>query len=248
MSGISPGRLAAAIDHTLLRAGAVPGEVAALCDEAVRYGFAGVCVNPIYVPLAAARLAGTGVRVCCVVGFPLGASMPAVKALEAETAVRDGAHELDLVIDLSAARAGDHGRIEAEVAAVQSAARRGLREGRGNFDGQGDSPVGRGDTPVGDTLIKAILETGLLEPEQVRAAAQAALAGGAGFLKTSTGLGPRGATAEDVRLLREIAGNTYGVKAAGGIRDAVRARELLAAGADRLGTSAGVAIMSSLQE
>ncbi len=204
------------IDHTLLRADAVPEEIERLCREAVEYSFASVCVNGKYVPLAARLTAGTDVGVACVVGFPLGAMASEAKAFEAAKAVRDGASEIDMVIDIGAAKAGDFAAVESDVRAVVRAA-----------DGR---------------AVKAIIETCLLTDDEKRAACRAAVAGGAAFVKTSTGFSKGGATEADVRLMRETVGPDVGVKASGGIRDRETAEAMIAAGATRIGTSSGAKI------
>ncbi len=204
------------IDHTLLRADAVPEEIERLCREAVEHRFASVCVNGKYVPLAARLTTGTDVGVACVVGFPLGAMASEAKAFEAATAVRDGASEIDMVIDIGAAKAGDFAAVEQDVRAVVRAA-----------DGR---------------TVKAIIETCLLTDDEKRAACRAAVAGGAAFVKTSTGFSKGGATAEDVRLMREAVGPDIGVKASGGVRTREAAEAMIAAGATRIGTSSGAKI------
>ncbi|HEX6881882.1 MAG TPA: deoxyribose-phosphate aldolase [Planctomycetota bacterium] len=211
--------LAAAIDHTLLAPTATAADVERLCDEARAHGFASVCVNGVHVARCRARLAGSAVRVACVVGFPLGADAPGAKRRAAEIALADGAEELDVVLQLGALRAGDHALVEHDLAGVVAAAR------------------------AAGGLVKAILETGLLDAEETRRACRIAEASGASFVKTSTGFGPRGATRADVLLLRQCVGLRLGVKASGGIKSAALARELLAAGATRLGTSASLAIL-----
>ena len=205
------------IDHTLLRADAVPEEIERLCREAVEHRFASVCVNGKYVPLAARLTAGTDVKVACVVGFPLGAMSSEAKAFEAAKAVSDGAHEIDMVIDIGAAKAGDFETVESDVRAVVRAA-----EGR--------------------AIVKAIIETCLLSDDEKRAACRAAVAGGAAFVKTSTGFSKGGATVEDVHLCRETVGPDIGVKASGGVRTREAAEAMISAGATRIGTSSGVAI------
>jgi deoxyribose-phosphate aldolase len=211
--------LAGAIEHTLLRATATPAEISAACDEAVAYGFCGVCVNPRYVRQAAARLRGAPPVVVSVVAFPLGASAPEVAAVEASRAVADGAAELDMVIPVGEAVAGNDAAVREAIERVRQA-----------------SP--------GATL-KVILETACFGHERLVQLATLALDAGADYLKTSTGYGPRGATTEDVRVLTSVAKGRARVKAAGGIRTADAARELLAAGARRLGTSSGVSIVSA---
>lgn len=209
-----------AIEHTLLAATATPDAIEVLCGEALAHGFAGVCVNPIHVPRCRAALGAGRVRVVTVVGFPLGASATRCKAFETEAAVADGADELDVVMQLGAARAGDWLTVERDLRAVVQAA-----QGR---------------------AVKLILETGaLLDAEKARAC-EVALQAGAAFVKTSTGYGPGGATVEDVRLMKRVVGDRLAVKASGGVRSAVQAQALLAAGASRLGTSAGVQIAAEL--
>jgi deoxyribose-phosphate aldolase len=213
--------MCAAIEHTLLAAGATPTDVDALCAQAAQHGFAGVCVNPIYVARCRERLAGMLTRVVTVVGFPLGASHSRIKALECERAVADGADEIDMVMQLGAARSDRWAEVEADIRAVVEAA-----QGR---------------------PVKVILETAALDdPQKIRACAAAERAGAA-YVKTSTGYGAGGATEHDVRLLRQCVGERLRVKASGGIRTAAHARALLAAGADRIGTSAGVQILTELR-
>lgn len=212
----SDSALASRIDHTLLDAAAAAPEIERLCAEALELSFATVCVNPIWVPRCAARLDRSPVIVCSVVGFPLGAHLTEVKALEARRAVEQGARELDVVGLIGALVAGDVGAFELDLAAVIAAA--------------GPAPV------------KAILEVGRLTREQKIAGARAAMGVGAAFVKTSTGASG-GATVEDVRLLRETVGPDAGVKASGGIRSYAQARAMLEAGASRLGTSSGVMIL-----
>lgn len=215
--------LAALIDHTLLKPDATETMVRRLCAEARQYGFAAVCVNPIYVKLAAEELKGSQVRVVTVVGFPLGATFTEVKVRETALAVAAGAAEIDMVIDLGALKDGCLRRVEEDVAAV-------VRE-----------------AAAGGATVKAILETALLTEEEKVTAARLAVAAGAAFVKTSTGFGPGGATVDDVRLLKQTVGDKAGVKAAGGIRTAEAALAMVAAGASRIGTSAGVAIMEGWQ-
>jgi len=212
------------IDHTLLKPDATPDQVRALCADARRHGFAAVCVNPVWVSLAARELAGSAVAVASVAGFPLGASLPEVKSAEAARAIADGAREVDMVMNVGALKAGDHPAVEADVRAVAEACR------------------------TASALLKVIIEAALLsDEEKVRACAIARLAG-ADFVKTSTGFGPGGATASDVALMRRTVGKGVGVKAAGGIRDWAAARAMIAAGASRLGTSSGVRILDEVQQ
>ena len=215
----SAAELAAVIDHTLLAATATPAQVERLCDEARTHGFAAVCVNGVHVEHCAWRLAGAAPAICAVVGFPLGAGHPEAKCAEARLALAHGARELDMVLQLGALKAGDHDLVLRDVAGVVAEAARA------------------------NALVKVILETGLLEEREIVAGCRLAERAGAHFVKTSTGFGPRGATRADVELLRASVSSRIGVKAAGGIRSAALARELLAAGATRLGSSASVALV-----
>lgn len=209
--------LAASIDHTLLRPAATRTQVEALCAEARAHGFASVCVQPSRVALARTCLQGQ-VAVCTVIGFPLGANHPEIKAAEARLAVADGAHELDVVLNLGLLRDGDHAAVLADLAGVVAAA-----------DGR---------------LVKVILETAALTPDEIDVACRLAVEAGAGFVKTSTGFGPGGATVAAVERMRRAVGPRIGVKASGGIGDAATARAMLAAGATRLGASASLAIVA----
>ena len=230
-----PRALAAHIDSTLLRPEATGTEVAALCDEANRHGFATVCVNPLWVPDCAEQVQAP-VRVCTVVGFPLGASDPSAKADEAALAVAAGAHELDMVLAIGMLRqaAPADGALDSprlahvfeDIKGVVLAAREA--EGR---------------VPVQERRIKVILETSLLDMRQKVLGALLALAAGAHYVKTSTGFSNGGATVDDVALLRAVVGGSAGVKASGGIRDRATALALLRAGADRLGSSAAAALL-----
>ena len=212
--------LAGFIDHTLLRADATLAEIDQLCDEALRFRFATVCVNGVHVRRCAEILQGSGVGVSAVVGFPLGAMAPEVKVYEARRALEDGACEIDMVINVGALKSGDDAFVRRDVAGVAEVCHR-----------------------LGAKL-KVILETALLtDPEKVRAC-DAAKAAGADFVKTSTGFSKGGATVEDVALMRRAVGPTLGIKAAGGVRTALDARKLVEAGATRLGASASVAIVS----
>lgn len=211
-------RLAQTIDHTLLRAEATKDEIVRLCDEAMAYGFASVCVQPGWVPLVASRLKGSGVKTCAVVGFPLGGTLPEVKAYEAYQAVQSGAEEIDMVINIGALKSGDEEAVRRDLEAVVEAAKP-------------------------KAIIKAILETASLTDEEKRRAAEWAVESGVDFVKTSTGFGAGGATADDVRLLKAIVGKRAEIKASGGIRDLKTALAMLEAGATRLGTSSGVKII-----
>jgi deoxyribose-phosphate aldolase len=208
------------IDQTLLRPGATAGDIDRLCDEARVHRFAAVCVNPVWVARCAARLAGCGVGVAAVVGFPLGANVPSVKAAEATQAVGDGATELDMVAALGHLRAGDWRWVQADIELVVRAA---------------------------GVPVKVIIESAALAPDEIVRASVIARDAGARFVKTSTGFHPAGgATIEAVELIRRTVGDGMGVKASGGIRDCATALRLLAAGATRLGTSSGVRIASCL--
>ncbi len=224
-NAITKSAVASTIDHTLLKAVGTERGVTDLCAEARKYGFASVCVNPCWVPLCAAELAGTEVMVCTVVGFPLGANASAVKAEEARLAVREGAHEVDMVINIGAAKSGDWSFVEADIAAVAQAARSVRPE----------------------TTVKVIIETCYLTDAEKVKACEAAIRAKANFVKTSTGFGTGGATAEDVRLMKktvEAAG--LKVKASGGIRTLSDAMTMLEAGADRIGASSGVTIINEI--
>jgi len=215
----SAARLAGLIDHTILKPEATADQVSKLCEEARRFSFAAVCINPTHVALAARLLKDTHVKVCTVAGFPLGATLPEVKAFEAGAAIAAGAHEVDMVINIGALKAGDYALVKQDIAGVVHACR------------------------AGKALCKVIIETCYLTSEEKIAACLLAQAAGADFVKTSTGFGPAGATIDDVALMRRVVGPKMGVKAAGGIRDLATARAMAAAGATRLGVSAGVKIM-----
>ena len=206
------------VDHTLLKPNATQEEIGKLCEEARQYCFASVCVNPSYVSLAAQFLRGSGVRVCTVVGFPLGSTTPTVKAIEARDAIANGADEIDMVINIGALKSGNDALVYDDIKAVREATR--------------------------GKVLKVILETSLLSSDEKVRACAASKKAGADFVKTSTGFGGGGATVEDVRLMRQSVGPLMGVKASGGIRDAKAAAEMIAAGATRLGTSASVAIVT----
>ncbi len=209
--------LASYIDHTLLKPESTIEDIICLCKEAVLHKFAAVCVNPVYAGLAAHQLAGTGVKTAVVIGFPLGSTFAAVKVAEVKEAVLQKADELDMVIHISAAKAGLWDVVTDDIRQVVAAA-----------DG---------------AAVKVIIETGLLTDEEKRRAGNAVVEAGAQFVKTSTGFGPGGATVADVKLLRQIVGDSIGIKASGGIRNREQALELIAAGATRLGTSAGIIIV-----
>jgi deoxyribose-phosphate aldolase len=210
------------IDHTLLKPDATPEEIRSLCEEALHYSFASVCVHPWNVPQAAELVRGSGVRVCTVVAFPLGATLPQVKIFEAEEALRAGAEEIDMVINIGALKSGQHEAVEADIRGVVEACHR------------------RG------AICKVILETALLTSEEKVRGSLAAKSAGADFVKTSTGFGPGGATPEDIRLIRATVGPEMGVKAAGGVRTLLDLRQMVEAGATRIGSSAGVKIVEEV--
>ena len=209
------------IDHTILKANATREQVEKLCDEAAEHEFASVCVNSCWVPLCAERLAGTGVNVCTVIGFPLGAMSTAGKVAEAAAAVADGADELDMVINVGWLVAGEDGLVRDDIAAVVAAAK------------------GR--------CVKVIIETCLLTDEQKVRACELSVEAGATFVKTSTGFSTGGATVHDVALMAKTVAGRCKVKASGGIHNAAEAQAMIDAGADRIGTSSGIAIVSGLE-
>lgn len=211
--------LAALIDHTILKPEATRDDVARVCREARRYGFASVCVNPFWVPLAAQELRGSPVKVCTVVGFPLGATSTAAKVCEAELALRDGAQEIDMVMNIGALKSGDYATVESDIRLVAETCRRH------------------------GALLKVILETALLDDAEKAIACALAKLAGADFVKTSTGFSRGGATAADVALMRRIVGPQMGVKASGGIRTLEDLKAMTAAGATRIGASASVRIV-----
>lgn len=217
-AGEGPWDLSPLIDHTLLKAEATGSQVEALCGEALTHGFASVCVNPLWVPLAASLLKGSPVRTCTVVGFPLGASASKAKAFEAETALKDGAQEVDMVLAIGAAKAGDWATVEGDLAALRAA------------------------VPA-PGLLKVILETCLLNDAEKTRACELARDAGLDFVKTSTGFSTGGATEADVSLMRRVVGSGLGVKASGGIRTYEAALQMVMAGATRLGLSASVAVV-----
>ena len=210
--------LAKHIDHTLLRTDAQRADVAKLVEEAKAYHFASVCVSPIWVSFVSEALRDTGVKTCTVIGFPQGATPSAVKAFETKQAIADGADEVDMVIAVGKLKDGDDAYVKSDIEAVVRAAR-------------------------GKALTKVIIETCLLTDEEKRRACLLAKEAGADFVKTSTGFAAGGATAADVKLMRESVGAAMGVKAAGGIRSRADAEAMLAAGATRLGTASGVQIV-----
>ena len=207
------------IDHTLLKADATVDQIKTLCEEAAEYNFMSVCINPVHIPLAKELLADSDVKVCTVIGFPLGANATAVKAFEAKTAVEDGADEVDLVINIGAAKAGDWETVEKDVRAVVEA------------------------VPE-EVVVKVIIETSLLNDEEKTLASQAAQRGGTDFVKTSTGFSTGGATLEDVTLMRQAVGPDLGVKASGGVSNYAEAMAMIEVGATRIGASKGIAIVT----
>ena len=206
------------IDHTLLSPQATPEHIAHLCAEAREHGFCSVCVNPVHVPQARDALAGSAVKVCTVIGFPLGANTSACKAFEAAEAVRNGAAEVDMVMAIGLAKAGLWSQVQEDMASVVQA------------------------VPA-DTVVKVILETALLTDEEIRKACACAVAAGADFVKTSTGFACGGATVHAVALMRACVGEDVGVKASGGIRTPEDFAAMVAAGANRIGASAGIQLL-----
>lgn len=210
--------LASYIDHTILKADAVPDDVLRLCREAAEHHFASVCVNSCYVPLVHKALAGSGVKTCCVIGFPLGAMSTEGKAAETAIAIKQGAEEVDMVINIGAMKSGDFEAVRNDIRAVVEAAH-----------------------PA--ALVKVILETCLLTDDEKRNACKLAVEAGADFVKTSTGFSTGGATVEDVRLMKDAVAGKAKVKASGGIRTREDALNMIKAGADRIGTSGGIRIV-----
>lgn len=215
---IGPG-IAKMIDHTLLKPEATQDQIAQLCYEAHKHGFAAVCVNPSYVKLCGELLQGTPVHVCTVVGFPLGATPPEVKGYEAQQAIDDGATEVDMVINIGALKSKDYALVERDIASVARVCH------------------------AGGAILKVIIEAALLSDEDKVIASQLAKAAGADYVKTSTGFGPGGATVHDVELMRRAVGPEMGIKAAGGIKSYEDAKAMVAAGATRIGASAGIKIV-----
>ncbi|PKM83093.1 MAG: deoxyribose-phosphate aldolase [Firmicutes bacterium HGW-Firmicutes-14] len=230
--------IAGYIDHTNLKPDATAGDILRLCDEAAGYGFAAVCINPVFVPLAAERLKGTGVKVCTVAGFPLGANTPEIKASEARKAILDGAAEVDMVIHIGALKDGQDILVEKDISGVVAAVREAGREAGGEAGREG----------IVKGIVKVIIETCLLTDSEKDRACLIAQKAGAHFIKTSTGLSLAGATLEDVHIMKSTVGQTMKIKAAGGIRTAAQALEFIKAGAARIGTSSGVSIMKELEQ
>jgi deoxyribose-phosphate aldolase len=224
--GIAPAdeRLARMIDHTLLKPDATPDQIAQLCFEARKHRFASVCVNPAHVRLCAELLKGTGIPVCAVIGFPLGATPTDVKVFETQQAIREGASELDMVINVGALKGREYELVRRDIASVARACH------------------------AGNAILKVIIEAALLTDEEKVIACQLSKVAGADFVKTSTGFGPGGATPEDVALMRRVVGPSMGVKAAGGIRTFADAQKMIAAGASRIGASASVKIIQQAEK
>jgi deoxyribose-phosphate aldolase len=217
-------QLASMIDHTNLRPEATPDQILRLCQQAREFRFAAVVVNPAYVELAVSELAGSDVKVAAVVGFPLGATLSSVKRFEAGEALRLGAREIDMVLNLGALKSGNRAFVESDVRSVAE-----VTHDRGG-------------------LLKVILETVLLSDEEKKLACELSVSAGADFVKTSTGFLGGGATVADVRLMRRVVGPNLGVKASGGIRTAADAKAMIEAGANRIGTSSAVKMMEELRE
>jgi deoxyribose-phosphate aldolase len=214
--------VAALIDHTLLRPEATASEIRKVCAEARQYGFASVCVNPYWASLVTAEIAGSLVKACTVIGFPLGANATFIKVAETIEAIQAGAREIDMVLNIGELRGGNHDGVLRDIRAVVEAAHQG------------------------GAIVKVILETALLTDEQKITACGLAKDAGAEFVKTSTGFGPAGATVEDVALLRRAVGSAMGVKASGGIRTLADLQKMLTAGATRVGCSSSVKIIETM--
>lgn len=207
------------LDDTLLKADATPEQIVKICEEAKTYGCASVCVNSSYVPLVAKKLSGSEVKTCCVIGFPLGACTSESKAAETADSIEKGANEVDMVIQIGRAKAGEWDYVKSDIEAVVKAA-------------------------AGKAIVKVIIETCLLTDEEKIKACQIAKEAGADFVKTSTGFSTGGATVEDIRLMRETVGKDMGVKASGGVRDFEKAQAMIDAGATRIGTSSAAGILN----
>ncbi|AZO96637.1 deoxyribose-phosphate aldolase [Halocella sp. SP3-1] len=209
------------IDHTILKPDATEDEVEKICKEAVKYSFASVCINPVHVPLVSKLLAGTGVKVCTVIAFPLGANTSTIKALEAKEALANGAEEIDMVINIGYLKSGKYLAVEQDIAAVVEAVKE-------------------------KALVKVIIETALLTEEEKIAACVLASLAGADYVKTSTGFATDGAKVADIKLMRNVVGSQMGVKASGGVRDNKTAKEMVSAGASRIGASASIKIVNEV--
>lgn len=215
--------LARYIDHTALKAETTKDQIEQLVMEAKEYNFASVCVNPFWVPFCYEQLQNTSVKVCTVIGFPLGANATETKVFETNQAIKDGATEVDMVINIGALKAGDDEFVQSDISAVVEAAK-------------------------GKALTKVIIETALLTEDEKKRVSQLVKDAGADFIKTSTGFSTSGATINDIRLMRSIVGPTIGVKASGGIRDLESMNAMIEAGATRIGASAGVDIMKEIEK
>ncbi|MBO0996525.1 deoxyribose-phosphate aldolase [Bacillus sp. SD075] len=213
--------VAGLIDHTLLKADATKEQIKVLCEEAREYNFASVCVNPTWVKYASELLEGSEVKVCTVIGFPLGANTPETKAFETKDAISNGAHEVDMVINIGALKDKDDELVERDIRAVVAAS-------------------------TGKALSKVIIETSLLTDEEKVRACELAVKAGTDYVKTSTGFSTGGATVEDITLMRKTVGPDIGVKASGGVRNTTDAQNVIEAGATRIGASAGVSIVKGL--
>ncbi len=213
--------IASYIDHTLLKPESTESQVIQLCKEAAEFKFASVCVNPTWVETAAAELANSGVKVCTVIGFPLGASTPETKAFETTDAISKGAGEIDMVLNVGALKSGNTDHVKKDIEAVVQAAK-------------------------GKAIVKVILETCLLTDSEKESASRLSKEAGADFVKTSTGFSTGGATVEDVKLMRQTVGSELGVKASGGVRSLEDVEAMIEAGATRIGASSGVKIMQGL--
>lgn len=211
------------IDYTLLKATATGADIKEMAREARTHQFAALCIQPVFVKLCAGLLAGSGVGLATVIGFPLGANVPAVKAFEAARAIADGATEVDMVMNVGALLAGNFAAVKEDIEAVVASA-------------------------AGKALVKVIIETAYLNGEQIREASKIVKAAGADYVKTSTGFGPRGASIADIELIRQTVGPDFGIKASGGISSYAVAREMIAAGATRLGASAALKIIAEEKE
>ncbi|MBD7983112.1 deoxyribose-phosphate aldolase [Sporosarcina sp. Sa2YVA2] len=210
------------IDHTALKADTTKEQILSLCEEAKTYSFASVCVNPAWVKTSSECLDGSQVKVCTVIGFPLGASTTAVKKFETSDAINNGATEIDMVINIGALKSGDDATVKEDIVAVVEAAK-------------------------GSAIVKVIIETSLLTDIEKRKACELAVSAGADFVKTSTGFSTGGATVEDIKLMRAVVGPEMGVKASGGVRSFSDMEMMIEAGATRIGASSGVQIMQGLQ-
>lgn len=211
------------IDHTYLKADATKDDIIRICNEAKQYNTASVCVNAYWAALVSGQLAGTDIKTCCVVGFPLGATSTASKAFEARQAIKDGAEEIDMVINIGELLAGEDGNVEADIKAVADTVH------------------------ASDKLLKVIIETSFLDHDQKVRACELSEKAGADFVKTSTGFSSAGAKADDVALMRQTVGDRLGVKASGGIHSYDEAMEMIDAGADRLGVSATIEILEGAE-